>query len=232
MKPIVISNPTPIENETTIVNQLFEDGLELFHIRKYNYSKSEVEDYINYINKKHHSRLVLNSYHELANQFNIKRLHFSEKDRLSKTEQEFKQLVNDGFTLSTSVHSVEEFNTLSSYFSYAFLSPVFDSISKTDYKAKSFDLSEIISKSDTEALKVPNSKEEEAPKKDYSNYHVDSRASATLDAEVNKEKTKVIALGGVTPENYKTALEMGFDGVAMMGSVWQSENKVEVLRKI
>lgn len=161
------------------------------HLRKPEYSLNEYQNLIENINKKYHSQLVLNSYHELANLFNIKRLHFSERDRLSKTENDFKQLVEDGFILSTSLHSVEDFNNLSSCFSYAFLSPVFDSISKTDYKAKTFDLS-----------------------------------------KRKNKKTKLIALGGITPENYKTALEMGFDGVAMMGSIWQSENKINLFKEL
>lgn len=219
---IIISNPTPIENETAIVNQLFENGLELFHVRKYDYSKSEVENYINNINENHYSRLVLNSYHKLANQFNIKRLHFSERDRLSKTENDFKQLVEDGFILSTSVHSVEEFNTLSSCFSYAFLSPVFDSISKTDYKAKIFDLKEYVAS-------TPLSHRNPNPVS-ANDVFTEQRWLSGAEAKLQRQsikKTKLIALGGITPENYKTALEMGFDGVALMGSIWQSENKVE-----
>ena len=37
-------------------------------------------------------------------------------------------------------------------------------------------------------------------------------------------KTKVIALGGLTEENYLEVLELGFDGGAFLGSVW---NKYE-----
>jgi thiamine-phosphate pyrophosphorylase len=33
-------------------------------------------------------------------------------------------------------------------------------------------------------------------------------------------KTKVIALGGLTEENYLEVLELGFDGGAFLGSVW------------
>ncbi len=36
-----------------------------------------------------------------------------------------------------------------------------------------------------------------------------------------KRKIKVIALGGLTEENYLEALELGFDGGAFLGSVWK-----------
>jgi len=40
-----------------------------------------------------------------------------------------------------------------------------------------------------------------------------------------KRKTKIIALGGMTEENYKKALDLGFDGGAFLGAVWnQSSN--------
>lgn len=36
-----------------------------------------------------------------------------------------------------------------------------------------------------------------------------------------ERKTKVIALGGVTDENYNEVIELGFDGGAFLGSVWK-----------
>ncbi|MBO4592669.1 MAG: thiamine phosphate synthase [Bacteroidaceae bacterium] len=40
---------------------------------------------------------------------------------------------------------------------------------------------------------------------------------------------KVIALGGITPDNARKAMEMGFGGVAILGDVWQSDDPVEQL---
>ena len=36
--------------------------------------------------------------------------------------------------------------------------------------------------------------------------------------------TKIIALGGVDRKNIPKAIKMGFDGVAVLGAVWQAEN--------
>ena len=48
-----------------------------------------------------------------------------------------------GFYLSTSVHAIEDFNSLEDKFEYVFLSPIFPSISKENYYSKT-DLFEAI----------------------------------------------------------------------------------------
>lgn len=191
MKLIVISDIEMFAGEANIVNQLFDNGLLLFHLRKYNNSKSEVIDFIRQIKSEYRSRIVLHQFQELANEFGIARLHFSEMDRKSYDEKNFTRLKADNKILSTSVHSLEEFNSLSACFEYTFLSPVFDSISKADYKASVFDLTE-------------------------------RKAKAT----------KLVALGGIKEDNCLKAMMMGFDGVALLGAIWKSDNKVESFKNI
>lgn len=36
------------------------------------------------------------------------------------------------------------------------------------------------------------------------------------------ERPKIYALGGVTPQNCKATINMGFDGVVMLGSIWNN----------
>ena len=40
-------------------------------------------------------------------------------------------------------------------------------------------------------------------------------------------KTALIALGGITSENIKTALTFGFDDVALLGSIWNNNHSIE-----
>jgi thiamine-phosphate pyrophosphorylase len=42
MKVIVISNPTVIQNEANLINDLFNEGLSCFHLRKPNASEAEI----------------------------------------------------------------------------------------------------------------------------------------------------------------------------------------------
>lgn len=129
MKPIVITNPVSFGNETEIVNQLFDDGLELLHLRKPDYPEQEYHVFIQHIYPQFRSRLVLHQFHSMAKESGINRLHFSEQKRRETTG--WKQYSD--FILSTSVHSIKDFNALPECFEYAFLSPVFPSISKTGY---------------------------------------------------------------------------------------------------
>jgi thiamine-phosphate pyrophosphorylase len=180
---IVITNPTSIPNEIEIIHSLFQEGLELLHIRKPEYSGEEIKIFISEINLENRSQLVLHSHHRLATEFGINRIHFTTKARIQTLEMPKK------FIKSTSTHSIVEFNKLSTIFDYAFLSPVFPSISKVNYQSNS-----------------------------------------NLFEEVKKRtnhSTKLIALGGITADKIQFSLENGFDDVALLGSIWQSNNPIE-----
>lgn len=184
---IVISESDFRPGEATIVNKLFQTGLDLFHIRKYEASEKEIAELIGQIDPEYQDRLVLNHHHDLGLNLGLKRFHYSEKDRRMWSETDWKGMDPERI-YSTSVHSLEEFNDLPTHFSYAFLSPVFDSISKPDYKAVNFDFS----------------------KRD------------------NKE-IKLIGLGGVQADNANQAIRMGFDGIALLGAIWNSNDTVNTL---
>lgn len=125
---IVITNSFAVANEIDIIDSLFEEGLSLLHIRKPDFSKIEMAEFIHLIKLEYRSNLVLHNHHELAEDFGINRIHFSEKERKNSLLIE-----HDRKTFSTSAHSIEDFNLLENDFDYAFLSPVFKSISKHDY---------------------------------------------------------------------------------------------------
>lgn len=138
---IVISDSTFLTGEAATVSALLRAGLDVFHIRKYGCAKKALLDYIKAIPVEFRNRLVLHHDHELGRELGLTRFHFSEQDRLAWQKKNWVG-VDAQSTYSTSVHSLIEFNELPAHFDYAFISPVFDSISKQDYKAEKFDLSE------------------------------------------------------------------------------------------
>lgn len=189
---IVISNPTPIENEIKIIHSLFAEGLTLFHIRKPDYTEEEMKVFLRQIGLEFRDRLVLHQHHHLANEFKIHRLHFSESGRIkntSLTDCILKSIRQKKLIISTATHSIEDFNTLDDDFQYAFLSPLFSSISKKDYLSKL----------------------------DFS-IEIEKRTN---------HKTKLIALGGIQFENISQAIAFGFDDVALLGTIWNSNNPLE-----
>ena len=135
---VVITPEELVQNETEIINALFKEGLDLLHIRKPFINSEEMKDFIQNIHSEFHHQLVLHSHHDLAERFNISRFHFREIDRRNDL---FKSFTDK--TISTSVHDIETFNELSDDWEYAFISPVFPSISKKGYGENSNILNEI-----------------------------------------------------------------------------------------
>jgi thiamine-phosphate pyrophosphorylase len=186
---IVITSPIRIANKIDTIHSLFESGLELLHIRKPDFSEAEIKSFLSEIKTDFRQRLVLHSHHQLAAQFGIDRIHFTERTRAETPEEHLNEWKEKGFTLSTSIHQMMDFEELSNYFDYAFFGPVFESISKLNY------VSNLDFKKELEQRK--------------------------------NNKTALIAVGGITPDNIKTALEYGFDDVALLGSIWNSNNSLE-----
>lgn len=135
---IVITPEEFIKNETEIINELFQEGLVLLHIRKPLLNSVGMVDFIQKINSKFHHQLVLHSHYELAENFNISRFHFREEYRHNSLYKSFKDRI-----ISTSVHDIEVFNELNEDWNYVFISPVFPSISKKGYGEKSNILNDI-----------------------------------------------------------------------------------------
>lgn len=124
---IVVSPNSNYPNEPLHVNNMLDNGLELFHFRKYGSSDELALEYLDNINVCQRRKIVLHSHQHLASEFtDIERLHFNSYDRMREKQMEF----NGNFRLSTSTHSIQEFNELKKTWSYAFLSPIFQSISK------------------------------------------------------------------------------------------------------
>lgn len=186
---IVITNPIHIANEIDTIHLLFENGLELLHIRKPDFSETEMKLFLSKVEIEFRSKLALHQYHHLAQEFGINRIHFTEKTRIKTSKKSLRKWKGNRFTLSTSIHNMADFEKLSDVFDYAFFGPVFESISKLNY------ISDL------------NFKKELGQRKN--------------------NKTALIALGGITSDKIKIALEYGFDDVALLGVIWNSNNPIE-----
>lgn len=183
-----ISPEFEAKNEHAAIHQLLDGGMDLFHIRKYHYSDEMLKTYIEKIDENLRGRLVLHSHFHLAKELGIKRLHCNEKIR--RTDLSFS---TDGFAFSTSVHSITDFNQLTDEWKYAFLSPVFPSISKKGYGTMQSVFGEL--------------------------------------GQRENHTVALIALGGIHSENYKNVRMQGADGAALLGSIWQCPQPLNILKK-
>ncbi|GGN02979.1 hypothetical protein GCM10010967_42040 [Dyadobacter beijingensis] len=183
---IVITHPEMLPGEADIINELFAQGLARLHIRKPAATLAALRAWLEGIDLRFRHRIALHQHHELAGAFGIAGLHFTEQSRLATSREALNDLKNSGYTVSTSLHDPVDLATLSHCFDYAFLGPVFDSISKESYVSK---------------LPV--------------HFKLDKQGFPN----------EVIALGGINAENFKSVFEMGFDGAAVLGSIWQNPEK-------
>lgn len=126
MKWIVITMPNFIENEASYINQLFESGIDLLHLRKPQSSITDCEHLLQEIDSKWHQQIVVHDHFELCEKYHLHGIHLNRRNH--EISKDFKG------SQSCSCHSFEEVkkNTAGQY-DYVFLSPIFDSISKQGY---------------------------------------------------------------------------------------------------
>lgn len=133
------------EIEGTIA--LFKQGLQTLHFRKTGASEEACRHFLNNIPNQYHNRIVLHQYEQLLEVFDLKGFHFKDGAWL---EADYKR----NCQYSASIHNLQDLQKVESKLSYVFLSPIFDSISKTSHKAF-FDLNklkETFSKTNTKVI--------------------------------------------------------------------------------
>lgn len=143
---ILIAPEEDVENELTILNQLFEAGLDCFHLRKPRKNYQEHCEYLHQINSAYHPRIVTHFFHELIDHYALKGIHFQEKKRqknIAFIDKKILTLKQAGKTISSSFHELEELINCNLEFDYYLLSPVFSSISKKGYEGRGFDVNHI-----------------------------------------------------------------------------------------
>lgn len=141
MQLIVITPDISATGETTVVNRLFEIGLQRLHLRKPGFTRAHYERYLAEVDNRWHSRIVIHDGFDLYHQYQLGGVHLNSFMRADSSV--WKQ-VNGIPTsaISTSFHSWEEVDRNAFPYGYVFISPVFNSISKAGYKA-GIDLTEL-----------------------------------------------------------------------------------------
>ena len=180
MKLVVISYHSPIDGEIPALLRMFEEGLEYFHLRRYDMDEADVIAMIKSVPSEFRSRIALHHHHHLAEEYGVGGIHFSSRTDIKDAAQ-----MSEYFRTSASCHSIEQAVAVQNAVTYCFLSPIYDSISKLRYHTKFPD-------------------------------HKLLREQLTQVSE-----TDVIALGGITPEKVDEVRQIGFNGAAVLGSLWQ-----------
>ena len=127
MKLILITPPTFFVEEDKIITALFEEGLDILHLRKPDSAPMYAERLLTLIPEQFHKRIVVHENFYLKDEYKLKGVHLN--NRTPNLPHHYKGHV------SRSCHSLEEVKEHKKNCDYVFLSPVFDSISKLNYHA-------------------------------------------------------------------------------------------------
>ena len=135
MEITVISCPhdEPFEIEEAV--RMFDSGLKHFHIRKPRMAKAELEEYIQRFPHHFRKRLILHSYHSLADQYQLGGIHLSREHRKRNKFYEFrlwiKRRLNPDLVVTRTFHRLTDITSDKRTYTYAFLSPLFDSVTRS-----------------------------------------------------------------------------------------------------
>ncbi len=188
MKIILITSPEEVKLELETIDRLFEEGSDLLHIRKPEWSDEKLLKYVLSLPQSFRNQMAIHGNASIALELKVGGIHQKSNQKPDEIPTSWKG------RKSRSTHSIEEIESYQNKYDYYFLSPVFESISKPGYKS-SFDADEL------------------------NNY-------------LTKEREfEIFALGGIDSSHVQQCAEMGFDGVAIMGSIWQKDSLEERLKE-
>lgn len=126
---IIISPDTITPQHIELIHAIpWSDAL-LYHLRLPSAAKDDIAHILEDIDKHLYPFIVLHYHKETALKAGIRRIHIStdKKKEIS--------IPDTDLILSVSTHHVDEFNSLDADIAYAFISPVYPSISKEGYQA-------------------------------------------------------------------------------------------------
>lgn len=127
---VLFTPPNLIASQAKYYNTLFAYGLHVLVVRLKDATRSHYERVLLAIEPQYRTRVIVDDYYELINLFNLGGAY------LNATKRCYYDKITDlTDRIVTSAHSLDELATLPFTPTFAFLSPVYDSISKKGYKA-------------------------------------------------------------------------------------------------
>ncbi|MFT3782411.1 MAG: thiamine phosphate synthase [Nibricoccus sp.] len=203
MKLVVISPENYEPREHAVLAQLLAAGLKRYHVRKPAWDYHALRNYLRVVPEEWRSRLVLHQHHGLANELGCGGMHFKDSKGGARTL--------GGSRLSESPSANANLFTSRSCHTLETLEAALGHFSSVFFSPvfpsiSKFDHLPAVELSDVSALLARRTEPQRT--------------------------TKVVALGGIKPENCVRALELGFDGVAVLGALWNADRPVTVFEQL
>lgn len=128
MKLILMTTPYFFVEEHQILNALFDEGLEILHLRKPETEPVYSERLLTLINEDYRKRIVVHDHFYLKNEYGLKGVHLNHRN--PELPPKYKGHI------SCSCHTAQEVTQHKRACNYVFLSPIFNSISKEGYSSR------------------------------------------------------------------------------------------------
>ncbi|WP_289039830.1 thiamine phosphate synthase [uncultured Zobellia sp.] len=197
---VLIAPETDVPNELELLNKLFQEGLAYYHLRKPHKDYEGHSAYLEKIDSKFHGRVVVHLYHELIADFNLKGIHFQEQKRRD--------------VLIGNELKEKEVRTL--------LNNYLVSLGVESAKIKTI----------SSSFHEPNELQDCNFNFDY---HLLSPVFSSISKkgyegrifDVNHMDKKIIGMGGVTKNNLDEIQKLGFQGIGVLGGIWNSKTPIE-----
>lgn len=127
MKLLLLSSPNFFVEEDKILATLFEEGLDILHLRKPNSEPVYCERLLTLLPEKYHQRIITNDHFYLKDEFDLMGIHISERN--PNKPQGYK-----GITTRT-CYSLEELTEAKKQNQYVILRNIYDSPSHSNNKS-------------------------------------------------------------------------------------------------
>lgn len=121
MKLIVVTTPTFFVEEDQILTALFEEGLDILHLRKPETPAMYSERLLTLIPQKYHRRIVTHEHFYLQEEFGLMGIHLNRRNPSEPHDY--------SGHVSCTCRTLSELDNKKHFYDYLFLSPVFDSVS-------------------------------------------------------------------------------------------------------
>ena len=127
MKIIAITSPEIVAEDSYIIGQLVDKGIDVIHLRKPDADIDACRRLLSELTSEQRAKIVIHDFPELYFEYSLKGIHVNKN--VATLPYGY-----SGFR-TRSCHSFEEIARHKNDYDYLFLSPIFDSISKVGYKS-------------------------------------------------------------------------------------------------
>jgi thiamine-phosphate pyrophosphorylase len=226
MKLVMISPEHDDPREIAVLSALLTAGLERYHVRKPHWSVAQLEAWLRALPAEWRPRLVLHSHHELVATLGLGGYHWRDEKGGARCPQRAESVLGTSRSTFTShsCHDLAALRAALGHYDSVFFGPVFSSISKPGY-----------------ATELTAQMERVVPTRSLKNEDLNASGRRVPPTEISsllnsrtpgERRTAVLALGGVTAARLPQVRAFGFDGVAVLGAVWQADDPAAAFREL